>query len=96
MSLLFTAAVSLIFCNSLTPSINLILTLQRLVCKRTYHHNFYVHGGTRTYYGGMPEVIQVAMHYFMDQALLEFFATSQEFAWCAACHISPDIFLIVA
>ena len=54
-----------------------------IACKRSYHHNFHDHAasGIRTYYGGVPDVVQVAKHYFMDVALLEFFATSKTFAW---------------
>jgi regulation of enolase protein 1 (concanavalin A-like superfamily) len=35
----------------------------------------------RVYYGGVPQFIQVAQHFFMESALLEFFATAKVFGW---------------
>lgn len=54
-----------------------------LACNESYHHNFSVPKGSqiRTYYTGVPDVIQVATHYFMDSPLLEFIAVSKNFGW---------------
>ncbi|KAJ7692857.1 hypothetical protein B0H17DRAFT_1132835 [Mycena rosella] len=37
-------------------------------CNRRYYHNYYVHKQSllRTYYGGVPNVIQVAQHFFTE------------------------------
>ncbi|KAJ7104805.1 hypothetical protein C8R44DRAFT_639637, partial [Mycena epipterygia] len=50
-------------------------------CNRRYHHNYYVHKQTslRTYYGGVPDVVQVAQFFFIESALLEFFANNMVF-----------------
>ncbi|KAJ7092220.1 hypothetical protein C8R44DRAFT_750333 [Mycena epipterygia] len=47
-------------------------------CNRWYYHNYYVHKQTslRTYYGGVPDVVQVAQHFFIESALLELFANN--------------------
>lgn len=54
-----------------------------LGCNRRYHHNYSVHNksGSRDYYGGVPQYIQVAKHFFMDAPLLEFFANCKVFGW---------------
>ena len=53
------------------------------VCHQRYHLNYRVHQASseRIYYDGVPEIIQVAQHFFFESALLEYFAISQLFAW---------------
>ncbi|KAJ7254975.1 hypothetical protein B0H12DRAFT_1289102 [Mycena haematopus] len=57
-------------------------------CYRRYHHNYYVHKGSslRTYYGGVPDVVQVAQHFFIESALLELFANNMTFGWLSATN----------
>lgn len=52
-------------------------------CNRRYYHNYYVHkqSSLRTYYGGVPHVIQVAQHFFMESPLLELFSNGMVFGW---------------
>ncbi|KAF9511609.1 hypothetical protein BS47DRAFT_1346637 [Hydnum rufescens UP504] len=59
-------------------------------CHQRYYHNYVVHKetSTRTYYPGVPEIIQLATHYFAESALLEFFATQMAFAWVSAENCS--------
>lgn len=45
----------------------LILLLS--VCNTNYHYNYAVHQGSRTYYTGIPQYIQVAEHQFVELAL---------------------------
>ncbi|KAF9518066.1 hypothetical protein BS47DRAFT_1338638 [Hydnum rufescens UP504] len=59
-------------------------------CHSIYYHNYVVHKetSTRTYYPGVPEIIQLATYYFAESALLEFFATQMAFAWVSAENCS--------
>ena len=49
------------------------------VCHQRYYLNYQVQKSSseRVYYGGVPDIIQVAQHFFFESALLE----SQLFAW---------------
>ncbi|KAG6380407.1 hypothetical protein JVT61DRAFT_8530 [Boletus reticuloceps] len=39
-------------------------------CHTNYHNNFSVNGLTRTYYGGVPQYIQVGEHQFAEEKLI--------------------------
>ncbi|KAF8432539.1 hypothetical protein L210DRAFT_3650237 [Boletus edulis BED1] len=39
-------------------------------CHTNYHNNFSVNGSTRTYYGGVPQYIQVGEHQFAEEKLI--------------------------
>lgn len=39
-------------------------------CRTNYHGNFDVRAGVRTYYGGIPDYIQVGEHQFVETALV--------------------------
>ncbi|KAG2007045.1 cytochrome P450 [Coprinopsis cinerea AmutBmut pab1-1] len=55
-------------------------------CRRRYYSNYFVDrkDETRQYYRGVPDIIQVSMHYFLESELLEIFATSHTFAWVSS------------
>ncbi|KAJ7761416.1 hypothetical protein B0H16DRAFT_1719581 [Mycena metata] len=57
-------------------------------CKTRYYHNYHVHKKTsvRSYYGGVPDVVQVAQHFFIESALLELFANNMVFGWLSATN----------
>ncbi|KAJ7670033.1 hypothetical protein DFH06DRAFT_1083660 [Mycena polygramma] len=57
-------------------------------CNRRYYHNYYVHkqNSLRTYYGGVPRIVQVAQHFFMESPLLELFANGMTFGWLSASN----------
>ncbi|KAF8175031.1 hypothetical protein K438DRAFT_1608874 [Mycena galopus ATCC 62051] len=57
-------------------------------CNRRYYHNYYTHkeSSLRTYYGGVPNVIHVAQHFFIESALLELFANGMVFGWLSASN----------
>ncbi|KAJ7185334.1 hypothetical protein C8R46DRAFT_981891 [Mycena filopes] len=57
-------------------------------CKTRYYHNYQVHKGTsiRTYYGGVPDVVQVAQHFFIESSLLELFANNMVFGWLSGTN----------
>ncbi|KAF7354501.1 hypothetical protein MVEN_01139400 [Mycena venus] len=59
-----------------------------VVCHRRYHHNYYVHkeSSLRTYYGGVPDVVQVAQHFFIESALLELFSNCMAFGWLSGTN----------
>ncbi|KAJ7254456.1 hypothetical protein C8J57DRAFT_1035565, partial [Mycena rebaudengoi] len=50
-------------------------------CHRRYCHNYFVHktSSLGTYYGGVPQNIQVAQHFFVESPLLELFANGMVF-----------------
>ena len=60
-----------------------VLLMFKVVCHHQYYLNYQVHKASseRVYYGGVPEIIQVAQHFFFESALLEFFAINQLFTW---------------
>ena len=53
-----------------TPSCVLIL-FDLTACHHNYHHNYYVSGGQRTYYSGIPSFLQVSEHRFVERQLAE-------------------------
>lgn len=59
------------------------LIISPTACHTRYHHNYWVHkeSSSRHYYSGVPRYIQASMYYYLDSALLEFFATSNTFGW---------------
>ncbi|KAG9310197.1 hypothetical protein JVU11DRAFT_9837 [Chiua virens] len=40
-------------------------------CKINYHHNFKVFKGEHTYYGGIPDIIQISEHQFVECQVIE-------------------------
>lgn len=55
-------------------------------CGSNYHHNFYVDESrvtnkTRTYYEGVPDVIQISEHKFMERKLLRLFSSLMLISW---------------
>jgi hypothetical protein len=60
-----------------------MVNYSNLECNRRYYHNYYVHkqSSLRIYYGGVPNVIQVAQHFFIESGLLELFANGTVFGW---------------
>ncbi|KAF8867685.1 hypothetical protein BD779DRAFT_1408333, partial [Infundibulicybe gibba] len=55
-------------------------------CSTNYHHNFSVHGGLRTYYGGVPDIIQIGEHQFVEQAVLNLFTGMMLVSWTSATN----------
>ncbi|KDQ48967.1 hypothetical protein JAAARDRAFT_144139, partial [Jaapia argillacea MUCL 33604] len=55
-------------------------------CNINYHHNYFVHDGMRTYYNGIPDVIQVAEHQFVERRLIELWTTLMLVAWTSATN----------
>lgn len=42
-----------------------------LACEINYHYNFKVFKGKCTYYGGIPDIIQISKHWFVEQLVIE-------------------------
>jgi hypothetical protein len=51
-------------------------------CATNYHHNYSVSGAFRTYYGGVPDMIQVSEHQFIHKKVLNLFIGLMLFSWC--------------
>jgi hypothetical protein len=50
-------------------------------CKTNYHNNFSVQNGIRTYYGGVPDLIQVGEHQFVEASLINTWVDLMLTAW---------------
>ncbi|KAF5345361.1 hypothetical protein D9758_008449 [Tetrapyrgos nigripes] len=59
-------------------------------CYSRYYPNYRVHKGssTRTYYGSVPEVLQVSRDFFIESAVLELFCNQKVFGWLSAGNCS--------
>ncbi|KAI0077530.1 hypothetical protein K474DRAFT_1684282 [Panus rudis PR-1116 ss-1] len=57
-------------------------------CYARYYHNYYVHarGVNRTYYGGVPSVIQITKHAYIEASLCEQLTTSMVCGWLSAAN----------
>lgn len=69
--------------NKISLHVCLILLIILSGCYRRYYLNYSVHkeSSSRTYYGGVPDCIQVAQHFFIEASLLEFFSNGMAFGW---------------
>ena len=52
-----------------------------LECQTNYHHNFKVKDGVRTYYDGIPLIIQVGEHQFAEKRLIQLWITMMLVSW---------------
>ncbi|KAJ7112413.1 hypothetical protein C8R43DRAFT_1138890 [Mycena crocata] len=55
-------------------------------CKTNYHNNFSVNGGTRTYYQGIPNLIQIGEHQFAELKLVNMWISSMLLGWFSATN----------
>ncbi|KAJ7445441.1 hypothetical protein FB451DRAFT_996155, partial [Mycena latifolia] len=53
-----------------------------LDCQTNYHNNFSVHAGIRTYYGGIPALIQIGEHQFAEPQLVNMWISPMVLGWC--------------
>jgi len=62
----------------------LLLTPQNLSlgCNTNYHHDYSVKNDVRTYYKGVPDVIEVGDHQFAEREVLNLFAGLMLVSWC--------------
>ncbi|KAI0311184.1 hypothetical protein OF83DRAFT_1069232 [Amylostereum chailletii] len=63
------------------------------VCKIRYYHNYYTEDKAQCYYGGLPDVIQIEDHAFLETTLCELFTTLTLLAWVSSqncAHIFND------
>jgi hypothetical protein len=56
-------------------------------CNTSYHANYSVTGGVRNYYAGVPEVVQVGEHQYIERKVVEMFVNLMLISWyvCAWC-----------
>jgi len=68
-------------------------------CHTRYHHNYYVHEDAtlRTYYSGVPDLIQSSKKVFIERGLCERFANQMVMAWyvvslsvISVIYVDPD------
>ena len=56
-------------------------SLYHVDCLTNYHHNFSVNAEFRTYYGGVPNLIQVGEHQFIEKRVINLFMGMMLVAW---------------
>ncbi|KAF8236156.1 hypothetical protein L208DRAFT_1019439, partial [Tricholoma matsutake] len=50
-------------------------------CKINYHHSFCIEGSRQIYYNGIPDVIQVGEHQFVEWKVINMFMTLMLVSW---------------
>ncbi|KAJ7353282.1 hypothetical protein DFH08DRAFT_987489 [Mycena albidolilacea] len=55
-------------------------------CKTTYHNNYSVCNGVRTYYAGIPNAIQVGEHQYVEREVLGLFIGLMLISWTSATN----------
>ncbi|KAJ6498189.1 hypothetical protein DFH09DRAFT_945566 [Mycena vulgaris] len=55
-------------------------------CQTNYHNNFSVHAGIRTYYAGIPALIQIGEHQFAEIKLVNMWISSMLLGWFSATN----------
>ncbi|KAF8957605.1 hypothetical protein BDZ97DRAFT_1669810 [Flammula alnicola] len=68
------------------PSWNTSLYCPR--CHTSYHKNYSVNNGNRTYYSGVPDLIQVREHQFVETKLVFTWRANMLFGWFSASNTS--------
>ncbi|KAF9044902.1 hypothetical protein BJ165DRAFT_1347250 [Panaeolus papilionaceus] len=56
------------------------------VCKTTYHNNYSVKHRIRTYYGGVPDAIEVGKHQFIAKNVANMFISLMLISWTSATN----------
>lgn len=57
-------------------------------CHTSYHHNYSVHKGQRHYYKGVPDVLQVGEHQFVETRVIELWIALMGTSWYFFYHSS--------
>jgi len=55
-------------------------------CRTSYHYNFFVKNGCRVYYDGIPDIIQVGRHQFIERRVIELWINSMLVSWTSATN----------
>ncbi|KAH6901611.1 hypothetical protein BKA70DRAFT_1435986 [Coprinopsis sp. MPI-PUGE-AT-0042] len=55
-------------------------------CATNFHHNFSVQGAERTYYAGIPDILQVGEHQFAEVRLINSWISLMVTAWVSASN----------
>lgn len=58
------------------------------MCRTNYHHNFHVKDGVRTYHDGVPDVIQVGEHQFVEQRVIQMWRDMMLVAWYVQLEVN--------
>ncbi|KAF7300735.1 hypothetical protein MKEN_01298300 [Mycena kentingensis (nom. inval.)] len=81
--------------DGVQPAFNIHLICTH--CKTTFHNNFAVQGGTRTYYPGIvPDYIQVGEHQFVERKLAAHWISLMFRGWVSATNCSRTYDLTLA
>ena len=73
-----------LYCNGRPAYYYIIKTKQLtlvLACNTNYHHNFSVKDGLRTYYDGIPCMIQVGEHQFAEKRVIKLWISMMLLSW---------------
>lgn len=55
-------------------------------CSISYHHEYSVKNGLRTYYDTIPDIIQVGTHHFVERELVHLWRIDMNIAWKSASN----------
>ncbi|KAJ3886424.1 hypothetical protein GG344DRAFT_57478 [Lentinula edodes] len=55
-------------------------------CSTQFYPNYYTFGGSRMYYEGIPDIIQVLKHHYIEKALAELLIPQMVMAWTSATN----------
>jgi len=61
--------------------LHLVNLKSNAVCCSTYHNNFVVQAGERTYYGGVPQYLQIGEHQFVEDRVVRLWINQMLVAW---------------
>lgn len=59
-------------------------------CRINYHHNFRIENGQRIYHNGIPDVIQVGEHQFIERRVVDLWINMMLVSWSVASVRSTD------
>ncbi|KJA15025.1 hypothetical protein HYPSUDRAFT_72271 [Hypholoma sublateritium FD-334 SS-4] len=64
-------------------------------CCTSYHHNYSVQNARRTYYPGIPNIIQVGDHQFVETKVIASWQAHMLFGWFSASNASRTFYSMV-
>lgn len=59
-------------------------------CNTSYEHDYSVNANMRTYYDGIPDVIEVGEHQFVEREVLNLFTGLMLLSWLVLSTLESD------
>ena len=77
------------YCPSLGTSSCSLAMATYSECHTSYHNNYSVCNGQRTYSPGIPELIEIGEHQFVEVAIVKMWCTEMLFGWFVLLKLRP-------